>query len=72
MIILNKKRIGIVTGLILIAVFAFTFQKAELNKTVETVTLPVSGKVIVLDARAPENQMRELSLAQEQQRQKQI
>ncbi len=50
MIILNKKRIGIIAGIVLIAVFAFTFQKAQINKTVETVTLPVSNKVIVLDA----------------------
>ncbi len=51
MIILDKKRIGIIASIILIAVFAFTFQKAELNNTVQTVTLPVSNKVIVLDAR---------------------
>ena len=50
MIILDKKRLGIVIGLLLIAIFAFTFQRAELNNTVQTVTLPVSGKVIVLDA----------------------
>ena len=50
MVILDKKRLGIVIGLLLIAIFAFTFQRAELNNTVQTVTLPVSGKVIVLDA----------------------
>ena len=50
MIILDKKRLGIIAGLLLIAVFAFTFQKADLSNTVQTVTLPVSGKVIVLDA----------------------
>lgn len=50
MIILNKKRLGIVAGLLLIAIFAFTFQTADLNNTVQTVTLPVSNKVIVLDA----------------------
>ena len=31
-----------------------------LNKTVETVTLPVSGRVIVLDARTSVSQMKEL------------
>ncbi len=51
MIILDRKRLGLIVGLLFIAIFAFTFQKAELNKTVQTVTLPVSGKVIVLDAR---------------------
>lgn len=50
MIILNKKRLGIIASLLLIAVFAFTFQKASLGPTVQTVSLPVSGKVIVLDA----------------------
>lgn len=50
MIILNRKRIGIILSLLFVTVFAFTFQKASSNKTVETVTLPVSNKVIVLDA----------------------
>lgn len=50
MIILDKKRLGIIASLLLIAVFAFTFQRAELNNSVQTVTLPVSGKVVVLDA----------------------
>ncbi len=50
MIILDKKRLGIIAGLLLITVFVFTFQMANNNKTVETVTLPVSQKVIVLDA----------------------
>lgn len=50
MIIINRKRLITVTGLLLIAIFAFTFQKADLNKTVPTVSLPVSNKVIVLDA----------------------
>mgnify|MGYP005806448611 CR=1 FL=1 len=50
MIILDKKRIGIIAGILLVAVFAFTFQTANLNKTVQTVSLPVSNKVIVVDA----------------------
>lgn len=50
MIILNKKRLAAILGLLLVAFFAFTFQVASDNKTVETVTLPVSQKVIVLDA----------------------
>lgn len=50
MIIINKKRLIAISSLLLIAIFAFTFQKAQLNKTVQTVTLPVSNKVIVLDA----------------------
>ncbi len=50
MIIISKKRIAIISGILLLAVFAFTFQTANLNNTVQTVSLPVSNKVIVLDA----------------------
>ena len=52
MIILNKKRLGIICSILLVSVFIFTFQTAKLNNTVQTVSLPVSNKVIVLDARA--------------------
>lgn len=48
MIIINKKRILLMLTIIFVGVF--TFQIAEKQKTVETVTLPVSNKVIVLDA----------------------
>lgn len=50
MIILNKKRILLIAGLISVSIFAFTFQIADINKTVQTVALPVSDKVIVIDA----------------------
>lgn len=50
MIVISKKRIAIIGGILLLAVFAFTFQTASLNNTVQTVSLPVSNKVIVLDA----------------------
>lgn len=50
MIILSKKRIMIVIGTLMIAVFSFMLQTADRNKTVETVSLPVSNKVIVVDA----------------------
>ncbi len=50
MIILNGKRLSLIALLVFSAVFVFTFQKANLPETVQTVTLPVSGKVIVLDA----------------------
>ena len=59
MIILSKKRIMIVIGTVMLAMFVFIFQTASVNKTVQTVALPVSNKVIVLDARASESQMRE-------------
>ena len=50
MIILSKKRIGTITAILFVALFAFTFQTAKLNNTVQTVSLPVSNKVIVVDA----------------------
>ena len=50
MIVLSKKRIMIVIGTVMIAMFAFVFQTAKVDNTVETVALPVSNKVIVLDA----------------------
>ena len=51
MIILSKKRILLVVGTLAVAMFAFVFQTANVNKSVQTVALPVSNKVIVLDAR---------------------
>lgn len=49
MLILNKKRIGLIF-LCFILSFSFLALKGD-NKTVETVALPVENKVIVLDAR---------------------
>ena len=40
----------ILIGTVIIAMFAFVFQTASVNKTVQTVALPVSNKVIVIDA----------------------
>lgn len=51
MIVLDKKRLGIISSFLLLAIFAFTFQTANLNNSIQTVSLPVSNKVIVLDAR---------------------
>lgn len=50
MIILSKKRILCIFSMVFVALFAFVFQTANLNKTVETVALPVTNKVIVIDA----------------------
>lgn len=49
MIILNKKRITIITLSVFISVFAFIFSMNKQN-TVPTVSLPISGKTIVVDA----------------------
>lgn len=50
MIILNKKRLLAMLSIICVAVFVFSFQIANTNGTTQTVALPVSNKVIVLDA----------------------
>ena len=50
MIILSKKGFGIITTILLISLFVFVFQVASSKQTVQTVSLPVSNKVIVLDA----------------------
>ena len=60
MILINKKRIKIILGCILIALFTFTFQIADYKKTkennniqkntIQTTSTPVSGKTVVLDA----------------------
>lgn len=50
MIILNKKRLGITLSILLVSIFVFTFQVASTQNTVPTVSLPVSNKVIVIDA----------------------
>jgi len=50
MVILDKKRIATLTSLIVVSTFVFVFQTAQNEKTVETVALPVTNKVIVLDA----------------------
>lgn len=54
MIILSKKRITLILSCILVGIFTFMLQSADLAdvETVPTVTLPVSGKTIIVDARA--------------------
>lgn len=50
MVILNKKRLLAMLSMVCVALFVFTFQIATKSNTVPTVSLPVSNKVIVLDA----------------------
>lgn len=50
MVILNKKRLLAMLSMVCVALFVFTFQIANKSNTVPTVSLPVSNKVIVLDA----------------------
>ncbi len=53
MIILSKKRITLILSCILVGIFTFMLQSVDIQdvETVPTVTLPVSGKTIVVDAR---------------------
>lgn len=49
MIVLNRKRIGIITLSVFISIFAFILS-SELKNSIPTVSLPVTGKTIVIDA----------------------
>ena len=52
MMILNRKRLMIMLSMVFVSLFVFNFQIANNGKmnTVETVALPVTNKVIVVDA----------------------
>lgn len=50
MIVLHRKRLTTVAFLILVVVFSSLLAVNKSSKTVETVSLPVSNKVIVIDA----------------------
>lgn len=50
MIVLNKKRINIIVLSVFVSIFAFILVK-DSKTSVPTVSLPVSGKTIVIDAR---------------------
>ena len=53
MIILNKKRIALIITSVFLAIFIFAFTTdniEEYKKYISTVSLPVSEKVIIVDA----------------------
>lgn len=55
MLILNKKRITIITCMLLLSLYAFAFKETNIEnkntgETLETVATPVSGKTVILDA----------------------
>lgn len=58
MIIVNKKRIVAILSMIFVSLLVFTFNVAKKEETVSTVALPVSNKVIVLDARSRNSRWR--------------
>ncbi len=74
MIVVHRKTIQRILACILIGIFAFSFQIAnkKTNNTVETTATPVSGKTVVVDARASEFRMKALKVVQVQQKQKLI
>lgn len=56
MFVISKKRLGIIFGTILFSMFAFLIANDNIStsknlNTVQTVALPVTNKVIVIDAR---------------------
>ena len=73
MLVLNRKRLSLIVGCLFVAVFAFMFTRENNNEqTTPTVSLPVSGKTIVVDARTRCSRRTEQSQVMEQQKQKQI
>ncbi len=50
MILLQRKRMLLILGAIFLSIFSFLFGSNYMYKTVETVSLPVSGKTVILDA----------------------
>lgn len=53
MYVINRKRISFILICLLLGIFAYSYQSSKMNleqKTQETMSTPVSGKVIVIDA----------------------
>ena len=50
MIVLNRKKLLLITSCVFVGIFTFLITTTNLQETVQTVSLPVSGKVIVVDA----------------------
>lgn len=50
MILLQRKRIIFIIGAIFISIFSYLLGSSHMYETVQTVSLPVSGKTVILDA----------------------
>ena len=75
MFVISKKRLEIILGVVLLSIFTVFIanNNVDIKKdTVATIALPVTNKVIVIDARASVNLMREHKVVMEQQKHKQI
>jgi len=73
MIVIRKKRLVLIASMICVSLTMFMLKDSLLyHQTVETVSLPVSNKVIVIDARSSVCQMKELKVEMVQQKHKPI
>ena len=75
MYVINRKRISFILICLLLGIFAYSYQGSKMNlneQTQETVSTPVSGKVIVIDAGHRSTRWTGHKVAEEQQKQKQI
>lgn len=50
MILLEKKRVLLILSMVFVSVFTYFLGTESYNKTIQTVSLPVTNKVVVLDA----------------------
>ncbi len=51
MLVLSKKRLSLIIGCLFVSIFTFMFASSKKEEyVVPTVSLPVSGKTIVVDA----------------------
>lgn len=57
MIVISKKRIMLLTTIVVFSICCCTIMMDNNKVTVETVSLPVTNKTIVIDARTSESQM---------------
>lgn len=71
MIVIQKKRILTLVSIVLITLFIANI-KVNKEDIIATVAIPVTNKVIVVDARASVNQMKERKVVQVQLKLKQI
>lgn len=74
MIVMNRKRISVIVLVILVGIFTFSYQstKDSQKESLPVTSTPVSGKVVVLDARSSEYLMKEHKVVMGQQKRKPI
>ena len=51
MLVLSKKRLSLIIGCVFVAIFSFMVSKEnKIGEAVQVVSLPVSGKTVIVDA----------------------